>query len=335
MQYAVAELISTQQLNRRGKPRSSAERTYSISWQDEAGLTHSAQVQGTDVSLSGIGIRSPIKLRKGTAVYIEAEDGYLTGYGVVSHATRRGTGYTIGLELNEATRKTHPTLDAGQATDHYEFLQINPKAQAETIHRVYRFLAARYHPDNPDTGDPEKFLQLNRAYEVLSNPERRARYDETLKGKQAQPSPLFESVDFLDGVEGEVNRRLAVLSLLYRTCRANVHSPQVSILELETQMGFPREYLDFTMWYLRSKKYVKQEDNGDLALTSSGVDYIEENYAKLPLLRKLLSPGSPPGTSSPDATAEAVPACVAKPNLLGEQTVRERYDTEIGCLNEN
>jgi hypothetical protein len=106
MQYAQAELISTQQPNRRGKLRSSAQRTYSISWQDEAGLTHSAQVQGTDVSLLGIGIRCPIHLRKGTAVYIEAEDGYLTGYGVVCHATRRGTGYTIGLELNEASMPT-------------------------------------------------------------------------------------------------------------------------------------------------------------------------------------------------------------------------------------
>jgi hypothetical protein len=124
MQYAQAELISTQQPNRRGKLRSSAQRTYSISWQDEAGLTHSAQVQGTDVSLLGIGIRCPIHLRKGTAVYIEAEDGYLTGYGVVCHATRRGTGYTIGLELNEATRKTHSSLDADQAIDPYEFLQI-------------------------------------------------------------------------------------------------------------------------------------------------------------------------------------------------------------------
>jgi curved DNA-binding protein len=34
------------------------------------------------------------------------------------------------------------------AHDYYEFLQISPNADAETIHRVYRFLAARLHPDN-------------------------------------------------------------------------------------------------------------------------------------------------------------------------------------------
>ena len=37
--------------------------------------------------------------------------------------------------------------------DYYEFLEISPQATQETIHRVYRFLAARYHPDHSGTGD--------------------------------------------------------------------------------------------------------------------------------------------------------------------------------------
>lgn len=259
-------------------------------------------MQSTDVSVSGIGVRSPIEIRQGAAVYIQAQGGYPTGYSVVCHTTRRGAAYVIGLELDETTKKTNPGFGTDQASDHYEFLQISPNAQPDTVHRVYRFLAARYHPDNPHTGDPEKFLLLNRAYEVLSNPETRARYDEILKNKPGQPSALFESVDFLDGVEGEVNRRLAVLSLLYRKCRANVNSRHVSLGELEAQMGFPREYLDFTIWYLRTKKYATQEDGGELALTSSGVDYIEENFAKLPLLHKLLSAGTPSTPAARDVT---------------------------------
>lgn len=305
-----------QQPNRRREPRSAYKRTYAISWRDETAVTHSAQVQGTDLSDSGIGVRCPIEIRRGTAVCIEGQNGYPAIHGVVCHATRRGTDYIIGLKLGEATKKTPPMLRGDQASDHYEFLQISPKAQAETIHRVYRFLAARYHPDNPETGDPEKFLLLNRAYEVLSNPESRARYDETLTGKATQPSALFDSVDFLDGVEGEVNRRLGVLSLLYRKCRANVNNRHVSLAELETQMGCPREYLDFTIWYLRSKKYVTQEDNGELALTASGVDYIEENYANIPLLHKLLSAGTPPGADSQDVTRKAEAERVAEAHIL-------------------
>ena len=270
------------QLNRRREPRQPSTRTYSICWQDEDGLTHSARVQGMDTTQSGIGIRCPIEIRTGTAVYVQPEHGCPTGYTVVRHATRQGTSYFIGLELDNSTKDGRLSSEGNEPSDAYEFLQISPRAQPETIHRVYRFLAARYHPDNPDTGDPEKFLLLNRAYEILSNPERRALNDEKLRTRPPQPNALFESVDFLDGMEGEVNRRLAVLSLLYRHCRANVHKPDISLLDLEAQMGFPREYLDFTIWYLRSKKYVQQQENGGLALTCLGVDYVEENYGQIP-----------------------------------------------------
>src|SRR5438045_1323944 len=92
-----------------------------------------------------------------------------------------------------------PELGLTLTTDYYEFLQINPKAKPETIHRVYHFLAARYHPDNQLTGDLEKFLLLNRAYQVLSDTERRAQYDATAK-RELPPGTLFESVDFLDGI---------------------------------------------------------------------------------------------------------------------------------------
>ncbi len=64
-----------------------------------------------------------------------------------------------------------------KAIDYYEFLQISPNADQDTIHRVYRFLAARFHPDNPDSGDADTFNQLKTAYDVLSDEDRRAEYD--------------------------------------------------------------------------------------------------------------------------------------------------------------
>jgi DnaJ-class molecular chaperone len=77
--------------------------------------------------------------------------------------------------------------------DYYEFLQISPNAELDTIHRVYRFMAARFHPDNPITGDTEKFFLLRQAYDVLSDRERRAEYDATRKNgaSQSGPTPLF------------------------------------------------------------------------------------------------------------------------------------------------
>ena len=63
------------------------------------------------------------------------------------------------------------------ATDYYELLQISPNADPDTVTRVFRLLARRYHPDQPDTGNEEKFREILAAYAVLSDPEKRAHYD--------------------------------------------------------------------------------------------------------------------------------------------------------------
>ena len=68
-------------------------------------------------------------------------------------------------------------MPSNQAVDYYEILQISPNAEPETVHRVFRLLAQRYHPDNAETGNEAQFRVLNEAYRVLSDPEQRARYD--------------------------------------------------------------------------------------------------------------------------------------------------------------
>lgn len=293
-------------VNLRSEPRTRCRKAYSLSWQNEQGITCSAHARGVDQSPTGVGIQCPVELQAGLRVYVQDQDNHLSGYSVVRHCTPLNDGYCIGLELDEEARKP-VELAEDDSADYYEFLQISRRAEPETINRVHRFLASRFHPDNPETGDPEKFLLLNRAFEVLSDPVLRAEYDSTLD-VNISPIPAFESVDFMDGVEGEVNRRLAVLSLLYRRCRANVENPKVTLAEMEMLMGFPREYLDFTTWYLRSKKYITREDNSDFALTVQGVDYVESNYSKLPILRKLLNAGAREthrsGTDSPGESSE-------------------------------
>jgi len=130
---------------------------------------------------------------------------------------------------------------------------------------------------------------------VLSDPERRKTYDLSRQVQEPQPNPAFESIDYMDGIEGEMNRRLAVVSLLYSKRRTSPHDPKVSLADVEKRMGFPREYLDFATWYLKSKKYITKEDNSDFELTALGVDYVEQNAAKIPVLHKMLnsSPWSP------------------------------------------
>ena len=60
--------------------------------------------------------------------------------------------------------------------DFYELLQLSPNADDETIHRVFRHLAKRFHPDAPG-GDAERFNRLVEAHQTLTDPARRAAYD--------------------------------------------------------------------------------------------------------------------------------------------------------------
>ena len=64
-----------------------------------------------------------------------------------------------------------------KAVDYYEVLQVSVSADPETIHRVYRHLAQRFHPDNRETGNDARFREVHQAYTVLSDPEQRTRYD--------------------------------------------------------------------------------------------------------------------------------------------------------------
>ena len=64
-----------------------------------------------------------------------------------------------------------------RAVDYYEVLQVNSSAEQETIQRVFRLLAQRFHPDNRETGDDGRFREIQEAFSVLSDPDKRARFD--------------------------------------------------------------------------------------------------------------------------------------------------------------
>jgi len=272
---------------KRREPRRYTNAMFSVLWHDTHGQSHSLRVKGLNVSKSGMRIESAEEFRPGEPVSIQAERHELSGRATVRNCTPRGTGFVIGLEFSEETKRT-VRLPLVDTIDYYEVLQVSQNAEPETIHRVYRIMAGRFHPDNPQSGDPERFLLLNEAYEMLSDPDRRASYDAARRVAEGQPLPAFELKEFVDGIEGEQNRRLGILCLLYNRRRCDMDHPGLSVLELEKLMSFPREYISFAVWYLKDKGYLRVGDNSDCVLTAEGADFVETNSPRHAVLHKLL-----------------------------------------------
>jgi len=172
--------------------------------------------------------------------------------------------------------------------DYYETLQISTSAEPETIHRVYRLLAQRFHPDNKDTGSDSRFRFLAEAYRVLSDPEERARYDLVHKGQQQERWRLVSrGAEAENDFSIEQRVRLTVLEVLYTRRRTEEREPGIFPTDLEKLTGRPREHLEFTIWYLIQKKLVQRSDNSLLLITADGVDYLEDNYKSTPQARQL------------------------------------------------
>ncbi|MDX2051993.1 MAG: DnaJ domain-containing protein [Polyangiaceae bacterium] len=96
----------------------------------------------------------------------------------------------------------------------YKILQVDPSAEREVIEAAYRRLASKYHPDkDPSPDATARMKELNGAYEVLKDPERRAEYDRQRKriraeklrpqSKPEEPNPVVSQ-----GLAEEVSNRL-------------------------------------------------------------------------------------------------------------------------------
>lgn len=77
--------------------------------------------------------------------------------------------------------------------DYYKLLDVDKGASKEEVKKAFRKLAHKYHPDK-ETGDEEKFKEINEAYQVLGNEEKRKQYDQ-----------FGSSFDQQGGFEGNMN----------------------------------------------------------------------------------------------------------------------------------
>lgn len=163
--------------------------------------------------------------------------------------------------------------------DYYELLQISPNAEPETIHRVYRLLAQRFHPDNQETGDARRFRTIHDAYTVLSDAEKRAQYD-VFHQRQRQDRWKLVNAGTRSETDVDVERltRLTMLEVLYTRRRVEPQDPGLFDRDLEELIGQPREHMEFTIWYLMQRGLIARGEQSRLMITVQGVDFLEDNY---------------------------------------------------------
>src|SRR5262245_23965950 len=133
-------------------------------------------------------------------------------------------------------------------------------------------LALRYHPDNKDTGNDQRFREIQEAYSVLSDPESRARYDIGYEEKRNDRWRLVSTGAHADS-DFEIDQmvRLTMLEALYTKRRVEPRTPAIYLTELEKLLGHPREHLEFPIWYLVQRKYLARDDQSGLTITADGV----------------------------------------------------------------
>ena len=133
-----------------------------------------------DVIDGGLGLALTTPVESGAIVVVRGKLGESRTTDQLKAVVRWCTGKTdgtfrAGLEFLVAPT---PTNSANSDTlDCYAIMQLSPGADAAAISRAYRLLALRYHPDNIETGNSEMFLRLSEAYQILSDPQKRAGYD--------------------------------------------------------------------------------------------------------------------------------------------------------------
>jgi curved DNA-binding protein CbpA len=166
--------------------------------------------------------------------------------------------------------------------DFYELLQVSPNADAETIERVFRHLAKKYHPDHQAaSADDDRFRSLVEAHDTLIDAEKRAGYDAKYQDYWNRKWKLAAEASDGSAFKDDRDARERLLSLLYVQRRRSMASPGLGEYEIARLLRTPIELVEFHLWYLRSKGWIERLESGMLAISALGVDAVEQTRLRL------------------------------------------------------
>jgi hypothetical protein len=218
---------------------------------------------------------------------------------------------------------------AGKFQDHYNVLGLDPQSDSGTIQQAYSKLAQQYHPNNPDTGNEEKFEAVNLAFEVLSDPALRQGFDK-LKGVGREDGvPKFSGLRFFDALGRESGLRSALLCILYDRRRTKPFTPSLSMRNIENTLKATTEELSFVLWYLKQRSLVANDDKSSLQITVEGMDFLENNRPSPELVMPFIRPAA---LDTPQALPETPPTPVAAED---EPSARSRVGARVVSLLKN
>ena len=252
----------------------------------DSGNTNSSRVRGRFVAQVGTLLKLNLTTALGEAVIVGVAGEIQTATGRqlllgqyrVRSCTLSGVGrYLVDLEPQAAAEEAPPGAAGGQRddADYYELLQVSRRADTDTIHRIYHALAQRYHPDNLETGNSERFYRITEAHDVLTDPDRRAAYDVRLAAEDKGRLRIFESLESAQGVQAEIRKRQGILRLLYARRLVEPHDPSMRARDFVEMLACPIEHLEFALWFLREKRWLVRSDNNRFEITWQGVEAFE------------------------------------------------------------
>lgn len=173
-------------------------------------------------------------------------------------------------------------MGANEFIDYYELLQLSSNADAETIERVFRHLAQKFHPDHNNLTNTDRFIQIIEAHQILIDPEARAGYDVKYRDYWNRKWRLASVASDMSELGDDKVARERILSLLYVQRRRNMKSPGLGEIEISQLLNTPLELVEFHLWYIRTKGWVERLDTGHLAITATGVDQVEQSRGLSP-----------------------------------------------------
>lgn len=166
--------------------------------------------------------------------------------------------------------------------DYYGLLQVSPDCDARILEIAYHYFAKMYHPDNPDTGDTDRFNALQQAYGTLKDAEKRADYDRRngTNGVRRANGAAFRVDASLQidesSARADAEAHAKILFHLYQRRRNNGSEPGVAGWLIQEMLDCSLDQFEFYVWYLKNKRFLEVTEQGTLAITVEGVDHVIE-----------------------------------------------------------